>query len=95
MASDANTHQYGLQEYLSMGYVYLIILGIISDVIYFHFFGINILKYAAISDILISPISILVKDIRVLVSVVIIVGLGYVIMFKAMPHFHSKNKQKN
>ncbi len=93
-ASHANTHQYGLQEYLSLGYIYLIILGIISDVIYFNFFGINILKYAAISDILISPISTLVKDIRVLITVVVFIGLAYLFMFKAMPIFHLKNKQK-
>lgn len=93
-ASAANTHQYGLQEYLSLGYIYLIILGIISDVIYFHYFGINILKYAAISDILISPISILVRDVRVLIAVVVFIGLGYFLMFKAFPYYHLKNRQK-
>ncbi len=93
-ARAANTHQYSLQEYLSLGYVYLIILGIISDVIYFNFFGVNILKYAAISDILISPISTLVKDIRVLITVVVFIGLAYLFMFKAMPNFHLKNKHK-
>ena len=92
--SRANTHQYGLQEYLSLGYVYLIILGIISDVIYFNFFGINILKYAAISDILISPISTLLKDIRVLIFVVVFIGLASWFMFKVMPNFHSKNRHK-
>lgn len=93
-ASNINTHQYNLQEYLSLGYVYLIILGIISDVIYFNFFGINILKYAAISDILISPISTLVRDIWVLITVVVSIILGYLIMFKAMPSFHARNRQK-
>ena len=92
--SHANTHQYGLQEYLSLGYVYLIILGIISDVIYFNFFGINILKYAAISDILISPISTLLKDIRVLIFVVVFIGLASWFMFKVMPNFHLKNRHK-
>ncbi len=88
------THKYGLQEYLSLGYIYLILLGIISDVIYFYFFGINILKYAAISDILISPISFLVKDIRILIAVICIIGLGYFLLFVRMPAFHQKYRHK-
>ena len=86
--------KYGLQEYLSLGYVYLIILGIISDVIYFYFFDINILKYSAISDILISPISFLAKDIRILIAVILIIVLGYFMMFVRLPALHLKYRQK-
>ena len=93
-AEHHKTSPYSLQEYLSLGYIYLIILGIISDVIYFNFFDINILKYAAISDILISPVSILVKDMLVLIFVIITVVAGYFLMFKVVPSFHAKHRQK-
>lgn len=36
------TNDYGLQEYLSLGYIYLVILGILTDVIYYKFLGIHI-----------------------------------------------------
>lgn len=61
--------QAGIQEYLSFGYLYLLVLGIITEVIFYDLFGINILYYASISDILMSPIS--VMSISLILPVVI------------------------
>ena len=85
-------HQYNLQEYLSLGYVYLIILGIIDEVIYYNFLGVDILNYSSISDILIAPINTLLSDIRVFIAVIIIMLLAYLFYFKLMPALHKKGK---
>lgn len=45
-----------IQDYLSIGYLYLLILGILSDSIYYGLLGINILSYSTILDVLLSPI---------------------------------------
>lgn len=79
-----NQPSYNLQEYLSLGYLYLILLGIVGDVIFYKFLGINILHYASLSDVLISPITILVNDFRVFVLM-----LGFVV---AAFFYISKNK---
>jgi hypothetical protein len=83
-------NHYGLQEYLSLGYIYLVILGIVIDVIYFKFFGINILNYSSISDILMAPINTIVNDVKVLVISILIVGVGFFIV----PFLNKSNNLK-
>ena len=83
-------NHYGLQEYLSLGYIYLVILGIVIDVIYFKFFGINILNYSSISDILMAPINTIVNDVKVLVISILIVGVGAFLM----PFLNKSNNLK-
>jgi len=46
-----------LQEYLSIGYLFLIALGIARDAIFYAGMGINVFNYANVMDILMSPIS--------------------------------------
>lgn len=86
--------QWSVQEYLSMGYVYLIILGIIDEVIFYSFFGIDILNYSGISDILMAPINTLLSDIRVLGLVSAVMFIAYLIYFKFLPFLHQKNKDQ-
>lgn len=83
-----------LQEYLSLGYVYLILLGLISDVIYFKFLGINILSYSAISDVLMAPVNTLVDDLRIFALVVIVIIGAYFYATKLMPALHNRLKPK-
>lgn len=45
-----------LQDYFTIGYLYLLILGIASDSIYYGMLGINILSYSNVLDVLLSPI---------------------------------------
>jgi uncharacterized membrane protein YbaN (DUF454 family) len=87
--------QYNLQEYLSLGYIYLVILGIIDEVIYYNFFGVDILNYSSISDILIAPINTLLSDIRVFIAVIVIMFLAYLFYFKLMPALHRKGKDQS
>ena len=46
-----------LQKLLPLGYLFLVIVGIVKDSVFYYQLGINILSYSAIMDILISPIA--------------------------------------
>ena len=52
----------GLQDYFYIGYLYLIIMGIVSDAIFYGIFGVSYLNYTTILDALISPISLLINN---------------------------------
>ncbi len=52
----------GLQDYFYIGYLYLIILGIVSDAIFYGIFGVSYLNYTTILDALISPLSLLTNN---------------------------------
>ncbi|WP_375562634.1 hypothetical protein ACE193_08860 [Bernardetia sp. OM2101] len=80
-----------LQEYLSLGYIYLILLGIISDVIYFRFLGVDILNY---SDILLSPVNILTQSWLLSFIFIGIIIFAYFYITKFLPKFHQKYRLK-
>lgn len=86
--------KFSIQEYLSLGYIYLVLLGIISDVIYFKFLGVDILNYSTILDVLITPINIIVHDLRVLGTFSLFIAFSYVLMAYIMPRYHSKYGDK-
>lgn len=67
-----------LQTLLPLGYLYLIILGILRDGVFFYMLGINFLKYSSIMDILISPIAELTSQPIILATVIILV-LGIIL----------------
>lgn len=46
-----------LQKLLPLGYLFLVIVGIVKDSVFYYQLGINILNYSAMMDILISPIA--------------------------------------
>lgn len=83
-----------LQEYLSLGYIYLIVLGIISDVIYFRFLGVDILNYSTILDALISPINVLTKSLKLFFMLVCIIGMSYLLIRVLLPKYHQKYREK-
>ena len=57
-----NLNKLNIQEILSLGYVYLLVLGVISDVIFYSFFDLKIVAYSSILDILLAPIGILTES---------------------------------
>ncbi len=83
-----------IQEYLSIGYVFIVILGIISDVIYYSFLGINIMNYTTILDILITPISILSSNLVIFLVFVVFITLAYFYYVSFIPWFHFKYRDK-
>lgn len=64
-----------LQKILPFGYIYLVVLGIMKESIYYYQIGINILKYSNIMDILISPIADLTSNPIILIGFTIFISL--------------------
>jgi len=84
-----------LQDYLSLGYLYLLILGILKDSIFYGQLGVNILSYSNVQDILLSPIIHLTSSLKLfLVAFVgiplIAIGIGYL-----SKKYHTMNKNKD
>ncbi len=85
----------GIQDYLSIGYVFLLVLGVLYQTIYYKYLGINILEYASVLDVLISPIAVLTGDLALLLGVVICCFLAYSYV-KVLPKYYkwlSKKKK--
>jgi len=83
-----------LQEYFYIAYIYLIILGLISDAIYYGIFGIAYLNYTTILDALISPISLLTDNWILSIILTIVVVLMYFYVTKLMPKIYQKLRVK-
>lgn len=66
-----------LQTLLPLGYLYLIVLGIIKETFAFYPLGINILKYATIMDILISPITDIFSHYIVLIAIILMAIISF------------------
>jgi len=78
-----------IQGLLPLGYLYLIILGLLKESILFYQLGINILKYSSITDILISPIADMTSS-----PILIIVIVAVVIIFFVFQLIIIKNREK-
>ncbi|MEL6671868.1 MAG: hypothetical protein AAFR61_06735 [Bacteroidota bacterium] len=56
---------WSLQDYLSLGYLYLLTLGIIKDVIKYGMLDINILSYSTVLDVILSPVIFLTGNLAI------------------------------
>lgn len=83
-----------IQEILSLGYLYLIVVGIIGDVIRYKQIGVDILNYSTVWDILLSPINYLTKDYRTLLIVLVFTAACYFYFVKIAPKLHLKYREK-
>lgn len=79
----------GLQDYFYIGYLYLIILGIVSDAIFYGIFGISYLNYTTILDALISPVSLLTNNWFISLFLTIMFWLMYMYFTKWMFKFYA------
>jgi hypothetical protein len=78
-----------IQNLLPLGYLYLIVLGLIKETVFFYQIGINYIKYASIVDVLISPIATLTTHPIVFVVIALVFYLSY-----KLPSFLYKNDHK-
>ncbi|UPZ14621.1 hypothetical protein [Flavobacterium humidisoli] len=76
-----------LEKLLPFGYLFLIVMGILKDSIYYYQFGINILRYSTIMDVLISPIAEFTSNPIILGAIIILFLMHYY-----LPSFLAKNK---
>ncbi|MDQ1804126.1 hypothetical protein RAH57_09010 [Chryseobacterium sp. CKR4-1] len=79
-----------IQGLLPLGYLYLIILGLLKESILFYQLDINILKYSSITDILISPIADMASS-----PILIIVIFSVVLIFFLLQVILVKNREKS
>lgn len=77
--TEKQSPQSSIQDYLSLGYIYLLILGIAREVIYFGFMDINILSYSNVLDVLLSPLIYIAKDKKVIIALIIMAGLMHLL----------------
>jgi hypothetical protein len=78
-----------LQNLLPLGYLFLIILGITRDSIFYYQLGINIIRYSSIMDILISPIAAVTSH-----PVFFITILALFVFFFKLPKILLQNEDK-
>lgn len=81
---------WGFQEYLSAGYFFLLILGVITESVFYRIIGINVLQYAGLSDILISPISLLTANPFLIIVLIVIIGITFLVMKHLIPKMASR-----
>ena len=86
---------YSLQDYLSLGYIYLLVLGVFNQAIFYKFLKVNILEYSSILDVLISPISIITGDLKIAGALVfaILFGLLYKVLLPKYYNWLSKKEK--
>lgn len=64
-----------IQDYITLGYLYLVIIGIGNIIIYYSSFDINIFDYVAITDILLAPINMLFLSYKFTLMVIIVIAI--------------------
>ena len=62
-----------LQKLLKYGYLYLVLLGIFKECIYYYFMDIVILRHSTLFDIIVSPISALTSNPSMLLTCAIVI----------------------
>lgn len=70
----------GIQDFLSIGYLFLLVLGVVHETIYYKFIGINILDYSSVLDVLISPIAVITGNLILGLAVLFSIVMAYVVV---------------
>jgi len=78
-----------LEKLLPFGYLFLILMGILKDCIFYYQLGINILKYSTITDVLMSPIAEFTSNPVILATIILL----FVIHIR-LPQYLAKNSGK-
>lgn len=83
-----------LQKLLPFGYLFLVVIGVLKESIFYYHIGINILKYSNIMDILISPIADITSTPMILVSLIVITFIFYLIILYLSKNYHNLKVNK-
>lgn len=78
------------QSYLSIGYVYLVAMGVLKEALYYNQFGINILNYSSVLDVLVSPIASLTSSPIMLGAFIVILVIIFI-----FTNYLTKNRDKS
>lgn len=85
----------GFQEFLSFGYLYLLVLGVVSDSLFYNYFHINILNYSTILDVLLSPLKLVVGNPVILLALMFLLGVLYLSMRFVLPKLKRDRQEQN
>ena len=83
-----------LLQFLPLGYLYLIILGILKQSLLYNQLGVNILNYSSVMDILLGPIADLTANISLIIAVIMIVTLTLALSFYVIKNTDKRITQK-
>jgi hypothetical protein len=79
-----------VQNLLPLGYLFLVILGIVKESIFYYQIGINIIRYSSIMDILMSPIAAITSHPVFFISITVL----FIFFFK-LPQILLNNEDKD
>ncbi len=77
------------QSILSLGYLYLIIMGMFNEVLYYNQLDVEILKYSSILDIIVSPLTKISNTVGMVFFLVLIVCIIF------LPAYLAGKREKN
>ena len=77
-------------QLLPLAYLFLIVLGIFKETIYYSQVGINIMEYSSITDIILSPIAELTSNIPAFIFCVIYTFLAFYLITLLKKYSHKK-----
>jgi len=83
-----------IQGLLPLGYLYLILLGLLKEGILYHQLGINIIEYSSITDILLSPIAEMTSGPTLIVVTIAIVIIFFIIQTILVQNSHKSWAKK-
>ena len=83
-----------LQDYLSIGYMFLLVLGVLHETIYYKFLGVNILEYSSVLDVLISPIAVMGGNLTLAIAVIITILFANFYFWLTPKYFNYLSKKK-
>ena len=83
-----------IQTLLPLGYLYLIVLGLLKEGVLYYRLGINILNYSSITDILISPVSDLASEPALILAVIVIFSFFFIIQTLIVKNSHTNWAKK-
>ena len=86
--------EFSVQELLSLAYLYLLALGVLSDALYYGVLGVSYLNFTTILDALISPVSMLTNNYILSITLIGMFGLMYLYLTKLMPYLFNRYKDR-
>lgn len=63
-----------IQDYISLGYLYLLCIGLIKDTIQFMILDLSYLQFATVTDILLSPVEYATQNWKMPIAIAIFIG---------------------
>lgn len=77
-----------IQTLLPIGYLFLVVMGILKESVFFYQLKINILKYSTIMDILISPIADLTANPILLLGFIVVITVTILLLLSVYNNRH-------